>query len=93
MSEDSGRREEEIFAKARLIRSAEERDDFLSEACAGNEDLRIQVDELLSIYDRSQSFLESPPEGMEFTKSALCFIAALIPFGPFIVDRRLREHF
>ena len=34
---------------------------FLAEACAGDESLRQQVEELLSSYEQAGSFFETPP--------------------------------
>jgi serine/threonine protein kinase/tetratricopeptide (TPR) repeat protein len=45
---------------AALERGAEERANFLVEACAGDDGLRREVESLLSFEDQAQNFIESP---------------------------------
>ncbi|MBS1790615.1 MAG: protein kinase [Acidobacteria bacterium] len=42
-------------------RAPEERAAFVSEACAGNEELRREVQSLLASHDQAASFIEAPP--------------------------------
>jgi serine/threonine protein kinase len=49
----------ELF-EAALERSAEERGTFLNEACAGDESLRLEVEELIVSYEQDKSFMERP---------------------------------
>jgi len=51
---------ESIFSAALQKESAEERAAFVNEACAGNDDLRLQVERLLSAVPKVGSFLERP---------------------------------
>src|SRR5580704_10205393 len=51
---------ESIFSAALQKGSAEERAAFVNEACAGNDDLRLQVERLLSAVPKVGSFLERP---------------------------------
>jgi serine/threonine protein kinase/tetratricopeptide (TPR) repeat protein len=50
----------ELFLKARELRSPGERQQFLDRACAGDAALRAEVEALLQADDRAGSFLESP---------------------------------
>src|SRR5262245_10394956 len=52
--------EEEIFQIARRIGSVEARSNYLDDACRGDAALRSQVEALLSAFEASQTFLESP---------------------------------
>ena len=49
----------QVFADARAL-PASDRQAYLSEACAGNEALRQEVESLLASDERAKSFLESP---------------------------------
>ena len=51
---------ETILAEAVEIESTSERNSFLGKACAGNLDLRAQVEKLLSNHFKAGSFLERP---------------------------------
>src|SRR5512135_801782 len=57
--DDRFSRVEQVYHQA-LERSTEERPAFLAEACAGNDDLRHEVEKLLSFDKRAASFMESP---------------------------------
>ena len=46
-----------------------ERSAFLDEACAGDAALRQRVEELLQANDQAENFLESPPAGLDFTRT------------------------
>ena len=61
MKSDSDR-EVAIFTEA-LKLPRQERDAFLEQMCAGDEELRHKVESLLSAHDRVGSFLEEPPGG------------------------------
>ncbi|MGA2259588.1 MAG: serine/threonine-protein kinase [Thermoguttaceae bacterium] len=58
--------DESIFAEAIEKNTPEERTAFLEEACAGNSELRKNVQSLLDAYDEGQ-FLESPARGLAAT--------------------------
>src|SRR5438046_6014384 len=59
MSPERYRRIQAIL-QAALERDAKERASFLSEACAGNDSLRQQVESLLISHEQAANFLESP---------------------------------
>ena len=59
MAPERASRISELYHAA-LSRRPEDRDAFLSEACAGNEDLRREVESLLRYESRSPGFLEVP---------------------------------
>jgi eukaryotic-like serine/threonine-protein kinase len=50
----------ELFLKALKLSSPEERAAFLTQACAGKDALRAQVDSLLEAHQRAGTFLEDP---------------------------------
>src|SRR6516165_4822331 len=60
------RNEESLFAEALEKRDTQERAAFLDRACAGDPDLRANVESLLSAYDEGQ-FLESPAAALDET--------------------------
>jgi serine/threonine protein kinase len=62
--------EETIFATAAAKKTASERQAYLDEACAGNAELRAQVEELLRADSDAGSFLEHPPAGLDATIAA-----------------------
>ena len=51
-------RVDELF-QAAITRAADERRDFLAEACAGDADLRRQIDRLVRAHERSDGFLDT----------------------------------
>jgi hypothetical protein len=51
-------RVDELF-QAAIARGADERREFLSEACAGDPDLRRQIDRLVRAHERSDGFLDT----------------------------------
>ena len=51
-------RVDELF-QAAIARAADERRDFLTEACAGDDDLRRQIDRLVRAHERSDGFLDT----------------------------------
>src|SRR5262245_48926120 len=53
-------RQIESLYYAALEREAIEREAFLAEACAGDEDLRLEVESLLAVHEQSESFLANP---------------------------------
>jgi len=59
MSDDLGR-DVVIFTEA-LRLPVEERAEFLERACAGDENLRKEVEALLDAHERVGNFLENPP--------------------------------
>ena len=62
--------EESIFAVALQKSSAADRQAYLDEACAGQPDLRAQVEELLQASDDAGSFLNHAPLGVDVTIAA-----------------------
>jgi len=61
---------EEIYYQALERKSQEERTAFLDEACAGDADLRGNVEALLRSNDKAGNFLEAPPVDCEVTLDA-----------------------
>src|SRR5437016_2464040 len=59
--------EETIFAEALGKGSAMERGAYLDEACAGNAELRREVEALLLAHQRAGGILEAPPPGLDVT--------------------------
>ncbi len=59
MADDNWQKVREIFDSA-LRRKAEERREFVSEACGDDETLRAEVESLLSSLESADSFLETP---------------------------------
>jgi len=59
MSVTNWKKAKDIFDEA-LLRNSADRAQFLDTACAGNAQLKADVESLLSSYDRSTSFLETP---------------------------------
>lgn len=57
---DWNKRAIEIFGEAATIETPSEREIFVSNACAGNKDLRKYVDSLFAANDRANHFLEVP---------------------------------
>ena len=49
-----------LFAEAQPLSPAE-RESFLNQACAGNPELRDELQELLAVEDRRKGFLEESP--------------------------------
>src|SRR5438105_3362780 len=50
---------DDLFQSA-LAREPEERADFLGSACAGDDDLRRQVERLLASHEEAGSFIDAP---------------------------------
>src|SRR5688500_11320006 len=67
------RDEESIFDEALRKPSAEERASFLDKACAGNAELRREVESLLSAHEGAAAFLASPPPGVTLNPEAEAF--------------------
>src|SRR5688572_7729724 len=59
--------EDSIFAVALEKASPAEREAYLNEACAGNAELRAQVEELLKANADAGSFLDRPPAELDAT--------------------------
>ena len=62
MPEDSHslKRTQELFERA-LEREGEEREQFLSDACGGDIELRARIEQLLAAHDTEDSFLDLHP--------------------------------
>jgi serine/threonine protein kinase/WD40 repeat protein len=60
--------EETIFAEALGKGSASERDTYLDHACAGNAELRLQVESLLLAHQKAGGILEAPPVDLDVTR-------------------------
>jgi serine/threonine protein kinase len=56
--------EQVIFEEARKLNSGQAREACLKARCGEDEDLRGRVEALLGAYDKSQTFLETPPDGV-----------------------------
>ena len=59
---DESDREIAIFSEA-LKLAPQEREAFLQRSCAGDHDLRSQVEALLRAHARLGKFMEEPPQG------------------------------
>jgi serine/threonine protein kinase/tetratricopeptide (TPR) repeat protein len=57
--------EQVIFEIARKIELSDERRSYLSRACRDDSELHGRITELLRAYDASNSFLETPPPGLD----------------------------
>src|SRR6266536_2638611 len=51
--------------------AAAQRDAYLDQACAGDAALRKQVETLLQSHEQAKGFLEAPPTGLDFKRTAL----------------------
>lgn len=60
MNKDQWQRIEKIFYEAMEL-PRDERDEFVSQACAGDEDLQREVQALLAANREAESFLDAPP--------------------------------
>ena len=77
----------ELFLKALKLPHPEERAAFLAQACAGQAELRAQVDSLLEAHQQAGSFLEDPatatmPPAALSGRSPSPGISPLVPAGP-----------
>src|SRR6476619_4953415 len=63
--------EQSIFEAARKIDSCESRQAYVQQMCGDDSVLQQRVAALLRAYDLSESFLESPPPGLEIGASHL----------------------
>src|SRR3954470_11547776 len=54
----------DIFLKATEIAGVEQRRAYLDEVCAGNADLRADVDSLIAAGERATGFMESSADGL-----------------------------
>src|SRR5262245_56515968 len=59
--------DESIFTSALALKSADERRAYLDQACAGNPELRAEVEALLQAEAGAGSFLNHPPVGSDAT--------------------------
>jgi serine/threonine protein kinase/tetratricopeptide (TPR) repeat protein len=82
MSSERWQQLEEIFQTA-LDLAPEMRAPYIAEACAGNEDLRRQVEALLAQYDEAGNFLDEPV----YERSGVQALAALMDDDPVIGQR------
>src|SRR2546430_11892864 len=62
--------EVEILNNALELADAQ-RDAYLEQACAGDEAVRRQVENLLQSHEQAKGFLEAPPTGLDFKRTAL----------------------
>lgn len=60
-SEPTWERVEEVFTAACDIDDTAERLEFVRQACAGDEELRVEIERLLEMRDTDSQFLEPPP--------------------------------
>src|SRR5262252_8181780 len=60
MTPERFRRVDQLMSLA-LERAADERAEFIREACAGEEDLRLEVESLLASLDKEDGFLAEAP--------------------------------
>src|SRR5262245_40184398 len=67
--------EKAIFNAARQIADAAAREDFLTQACGGDESAIARVRELLHVHAQANSFLESPAPGLENDRTIVQSIA------------------
>ena len=59
MGPERWQRVKEVFEAARAL-PGEARSPYLLEACAGDENLRLEIESLLTAYERAAGFLEAP---------------------------------
>src|SRR5215471_12753138 len=91
MTPERFRRVDQLVSLA-LERPANERAEFLREACAGEEDLRIQVESLLASQDNEDSFLAAAPGRLAAQLLAESTSLAVDPFvGRVLSHYRLDE--
>ncbi|MEX2172258.1 MAG: serine/threonine protein kinase, partial [Pirellulales bacterium] len=57
--------EQAVFEVARKIDSREARQSYLQQTCGEDRELKHRVAALLRAYEESESFLESPPPGLD----------------------------
>jgi Tol biopolymer transport system component len=77
--------------EAALEREAAQRADFLSEACAGDEALRREVESLLAAHEKAGSFIETSPAEMaaEMLADDRAELAAGQRLGPYKIVARI----
>src|SRR4051812_9346594 len=63
--------EETIFAEALALDADGDRGQYLDRACAGNTELREQVEALLVAHQHAGGLLESPPPGLGLTEAEI----------------------
>jgi serine/threonine protein kinase/WD40 repeat protein len=61
------RRQKDLFMQALEITTPEERADFLARECGGDDDLRRQIEALLTAHGVTDSFLEKPAAALDAT--------------------------
>ena len=65
MKHTSSLSEDQIFNVARQIDSDDARRQYLDHVCAGDHQLRDEVEQLLDLYKQRPDFMESPPSGLQ----------------------------
>ena len=75
--------EKSIFLAA-LEKAADERDAFLSDACAGDARLRAEIDELLEAHDRSDNLLDAVPVDVGIVRESLGGADITSDFAPIV---------
>jgi eukaryotic-like serine/threonine-protein kinase len=75
--------EKSIFLAA-LEKSEEERDTFLSDACAGDSRLRAEIDELLEAHQRSDNLLDAVPVDVGIVRESLGRADLTSDFAPMV---------
>src|SRR5436190_1304816 len=81
---------ESIFFDALAIKSPTEREVYLNEACAGNDQLRQSVERMLTAQAQAGSFLESPAVQRQET-SAFASISEIAGIGPYKLLQQIGE--
>src|SRR5205085_9926574 len=83
---------ESIFFDALAIKSPTEREVYLNEACAGNDQLRQSVERMLTAHAQAGSFLESPAVQRQET-SAFVSISEIVgsQIGPYKLLQQIGE--
>jgi serine/threonine protein kinase/tetratricopeptide (TPR) repeat protein len=82
---------ESILAAAVELQSDGERREFLAQACAGNAELRRQVEALIANHFRAGSFLESPAGGLIATEDEPLTERPGTAIGPYKLREQLGE--
>jgi len=82
---------EGILLGAVEINSPEERQVYLERACAGNEDLRAKLEQLMANYFRAGSFLEHPVAVLETTTLPVQVEAPGTQIGPYKLLEQVGE--
>src|SRR5262245_52425478 len=85
----------EIYDRALDLRH-EERESFLSEACAGDADLRREVESLLTAHEHAGAFLQSPAVEVAaqeiLADDFISTVTAISPGAPRLIGRELANY-